>query len=70
MNEGEKKAVVPGWRKLNWPWWDTHVINCQMCGQMIPRDVWVAEDGLEFCTEECDSLYRTYWLPRYGPDRK
>ena len=54
------------WRQINWPWWHTGVVNCRMCGQMIPRDVWVAEDGLEFCTPECDSLYRSYWLPRYG----
>ncbi|MDP6348980.1 MAG: hypothetical protein QF719_09525 [Chloroflexota bacterium] len=63
----EAKATNGGhWRQLNWPWWHTGVVNCRMCGQMIPRDVWVAEDGLEFCSPECDGLYRSYWLPRYG----
>lgn len=65
---GKEKPAPDGghWRELNWPWWDTHVVNCRMCGQMIPRDVWVSADELEFCTPECDSLYRSYWLPRYG----
>jgi hypothetical protein len=21
---------------------------------------------LPFCNEECEGLYRTYWLPKYG----
>jgi hypothetical protein len=33
---------------------------------MIPRDVWVSEEGLEFCGVGCEELYRSYWVPRRG----
>jgi hypothetical protein len=58
------------WVELQRAWHDTGVLNCALCGRLIPRKVWVATiDGrrLEFCSEECESLYRTYWLPKYGP---
>ena len=54
------------WETITGDWWDPGVINCQMCGQMIPRDVWVAADGLRVCSHQCDHLYRSYWLPHYG----
>jgi ribosomal protein L24E len=58
------------WEKRNVEWWETNVINCSLCGQMIPRDIWVVEEDGEkrlFCSEECERLYREYWLPKYGP---
>jgi N-methylhydantoinase B/oxoprolinase/acetone carboxylase alpha subunit len=60
------------WEKISGDWWDPAVINCQMCGQMIPRDVWISSDGLRVCSHQCDHLYRSYWLPHYGTieDRK
>ena len=54
------------WEELAGHWWDSNVINCQMCGQMIPRDVWVAADGLRVCSHRCDRLYRTYRFPGHG----
>ncbi len=54
------------WEQLKGDWWQTNVTNCRMCGQVIPRDIWVADDGLTFCSVDCDHLYRTYWLPRYA----
>jgi len=54
------------WETIDSDWWDPNVINCQMCGQMIPRDIWVADDGLRVCSYQCDHLYRSYWLPLYG----
>ena len=57
------------WEKRNVSWWETNVINCSLCGQMIPRDIWVVEeDGQKrlFCGPECERLYREYWLPKYG----
>jgi hypothetical protein len=42
------------------------VVNCALCGQMIPRQVWVSDDGLEFCGTACEELYRSYWVPRRG----
>jgi hypothetical protein len=47
-------------------WWETNVIHCAFCGQMIPRDVWRSDEGLGFCNTECEGLYRTYWVPKYG----
>ncbi len=48
------------WEALEGDWWDPGIINCEMCGQMIPRDVWVAADGLRVCSHQCDRLYRSY----------
>jgi len=48
-------------------WWETQVVHCSLCGQMIPSDVWVADDGMRFCEERCEELYRSYWVPKYGP---
>lgn len=65
-NEGNQPAGH--WEKLNRSWWDPKVANCEMCGQMIPRDVWLSDDGHSFCSVECDELYRSFWLPRYGKE--
>ena len=54
------------WEQRTVDWWETNVINCSLCGQMIPREVWVSDEGLRFCGERCEGLYRSYWLPRYG----
>lgn len=62
-----------GWEKRNVSWWETNVINCSLCGQMIPRDIWVVdEDGQKrlFCGPECERLYREYWLPKYGAQQE
>ena len=55
------------WRRRGTAWWETSVVNCSLCGQMIPRDVWVSDEGLGFCDAECEQLYRSYWVPRHGP---
>ncbi len=54
------------WERLTGDWWQTDVTNCELCGQVIPRDMWRAGDGHGFCSQDCDERYRTYWLPRYG----
>jgi hypothetical protein len=57
------------WIELQSRWYDTDVLNCRLCGRLIPRRVWVADvEGarLEFCSEGCEELYRRYWLPKYG----
>ena len=66
------------WEDLELVWWDTNVVNCSFCGQMIPKRRWVSEiDGHEqgFCSLDCEQLYVNYWLPKHGhtvpvPDRK
>jgi hypothetical protein len=55
------------WRTPAQSWWETTVVNCALCGQMIPRQQWVSEEGLRFCAERCEALYRSYWIPRHGP---
>ena len=52
------------WEALDGDWWETGVVNCQLCGQVIPRDVWLADDGGRYCSETCDHLYHGYLLPR------
>lgn len=54
------------WEHLAGDWWQTDVTNCEFCGQVIPRDIWRAGDGHQFCSQDCDERYRMYWLPRYG----
>ena len=57
------------WKELERRWHETGVQNCMLCGRLIPRRVWVVEiDGAEvaFCSVDCEGLYRSYWLPRYG----
>ena len=51
---------------------ETNIINCQLCGQMIPKDLWVANlDGERkvFCSPECEEIYLQYWLPKYKPSQ-
>lgn len=54
------------WEQLGSDWWETSVTNCQLCGQVIPRDVWVSAAGVQFCSRECDDRYYDYWLPRHS----
>ncbi len=54
------------WERVAGDWWQTDVINCEFCGQVIPSEIWRAGDGHQFCSRDCDARYRTYWLPRYG----
>jgi hypothetical protein len=60
---------VGHWESLETPWWETNIVNCSFCGQMIPRREWVSEhDGRRrvFCGPECEGLYVDYWIPRHG----
>ena len=57
------------WVEIKRPWHDTKLTNCALCGRLVPRRVWLVEIGgqkLPFCNEECEGLYRSYWLPKYG----
>src|SRR5262249_27689953 len=62
-----RRLAVAGWQARAVSWWETNVANCSLCGQMIPRDVWVSDEGLIFCSPACERLYRSYWVPTYGP---
>lgn len=57
------------WVEIERTWHDTALTNCALCGRLVPRRMWQVEiDGqaLPFCNEECEGLYRSYWLPKYG----
>jgi ribosomal protein L24E len=57
------------WSEIERTWHDTEVTHCALCGRLVPRRVWIVEiDGqtLPFCNEECEGLYRSYWIPKYG----
>jgi ribosomal protein L24E len=57
------------WVEIERPWHDTAVTQCALCGRLVPRRIWMVEiDGqsLPFCNDECEGLYRSYWLPKYG----
>jgi len=55
------------WREIKVPIWETVVTPCDCCGQVVAKRLWVIEiDGTEqgFCGKECESLFRTYVLPK------
>ncbi len=57
------------WEDLELAWWDTNVVNCSFCGQMIPKRRWVSEingQAQSFCSLDCEQLYVNYWLPKHG----
>lgn len=63
------RDTVGRWVEIQRAWHDTAVTNCALCGRLVPRRIWLVEiDGREFpfCNEECEGLYRSYWLPKYG----
>lgn len=59
------------WVDISRRWHDTNVTNCGLCGRLVPRRLWVTEvEGRQvgFCSEDCERLYRSYWLPKHGAD--
>jgi hypothetical protein len=57
------------WVEIERTWHDTALTNCALCGRLVPRRIWLVEiagQSLAFCNEECEGLYRSYWLPKYG----
>jgi hypothetical protein len=57
------------WIEIRRAWHDTALTTCALCGRLVPRRIWQVEiDGepLPFCNQECEALYRSYWLPKYG----
>ena len=47
------------WENRNVEWRETGVINCSLCGQMIPCDIWVVEEAgvrRPLCGEEGERL--------------
>ena len=58
-----------GWRQLDAPWYETDIVHCRLCGQMIAGRVWVVEERgrvRQFCGPKCERIHDSYWVPRYG----
>jgi hypothetical protein len=64
---------VGAWRTLRVDSTRPPGVACRLCGRPLFGRVWSADAGgeaAEFCDEECETLYRDYWLPRYDdPER-
>jgi ribosomal protein L24E len=61
------------WEKPHLAWHETTMLNCALCGKIIPGKIWVTEVEGEtryFCTPDCERLYHEYWLPKYGTARR
>jgi hypothetical protein len=57
------------WLELEYAWHETNVVQCQVCGKLIPRRAWLFEGGageIMSCGPECEQLYVSYWKPTYG----
>ena len=55
------------WEAIVAPVWETVVRPCQCCGQVVAKQLWVADvegQELRFCGPGCEELYRTYVLPK------
>lgn len=64
---------APGvWVEIARAWHDASLTQCDLCGRLVPKRAWAidVEDGprLLFCDAGCESLYWSYWYPRYGPE--
>ena len=57
------------WVEFERSWHDTAIVNCAVCGRLIPRRAWVFDGGegeIEACSESCEELYFSYVEPLYG----
>ena len=61
------------WERRDPPWWHVEVVNCTLCGQRIPRDLWIVDDAGRrriFCGPDCERLYGSYWRGKYEASSK
>lgn len=57
------------WVEREVSWHDTDVVQCAICGRLIPRRAWVFDGGggeIAACAPDCEELYQSYWQPAYG----
>ena len=57
------------WVQIEQAWYDTDTVQCMVCGKLIPRRAWLFESEtgeIRSCGPDCQSLFETYWQPRYG----
>jgi hypothetical protein len=56
------------WEQIRTQVWETIVTPCDCCGQVVAKQLWIADvDGEEkrFCGLSCEALYRSYVLPKF-----
>jgi len=56
------------WATCTRNWYEVSVINCHLCGKMLPGRVWrgqVGDQERDFCNPDCEEMYFGYWAPRY-----
>jgi hypothetical protein len=61
------------WRESEVGYLEPYDIVCALCGQLVPGRFWqetIDGDELRFCNADHAGKYRTYWLPRYGGERR
>jgi len=52
-----------GWRAVSRRWWETSVISCSLCGQLIVKEAWSEVRGSKevlYCSQKCAELASTY----------
>ena len=55
------------WELIRTQVWETVVTPCRCCGQVVAKQLWIAEvegEELRFCSPSCEELYRVYVLPK------
>jgi len=52
------------WVRDDLPWHRAPDRHCTLCGRLLVR-TYLAADAGAFCDEDCEELYRTYWLRRH-----
>ena len=55
------------WKTLSPQVWETVVVPCDCCGQVVAKRLWaveVAGEERRFCSPECEQLYRDYVVAR------
>jgi hypothetical protein len=55
------------WQTLALQVWETVVVPCECCGQVVAKRLWVVDVAGEerrFCGPECEVLYRDYVVDR------
>jgi hypothetical protein len=51
--------VTGGYRAIDAPWHETRIVNCELCGQMLPRRAFHDERDAahRFCSPSCADLW-------------
>ncbi len=66
--------ITGAWQLIEQSWHNVQVINCQVCGRLIPRRIWRFADkefgSLDSCGATCERLWFEYLRERRLADRK